>query len=435
MTLRRTTVAFLAFLLGAWPLLAGAQEATPAANSAAPLDLAAMALAQEDVPAEYFDDYSEWWVPAEAFADLVLGGAAGPPGLERVYQSFFAAPETGGVLHTYLYEFVSPQEAEAGFAVVDEALRPPLPEGTVVGPTHAAGPQLGDGNSALTVVTYDTWAAGGPRADVVAASFRRDRLVAGVAVERYADPPGAGTPAAAAATPVGPEPAQAQLATDLATTLDARIATVLAGEVPAGIDPALADLVLPLDQLVGDQREVFGGYKVGVDLLRCGVCGEENALLPLADEARGGFSRTVFVGLPADGEAQPPFVSVAVTTFASPEAAQAVLAAIRDAPNDRPTPGPIPRGARTLVDDPAVPGADAALAFQAALDAETPDAPIDSAGVDFVVGDRLATVDVQGGLSAEDALAAAVDLASQQAACLAGKASCGSLTPPPTLLP
>lgn len=435
MTPRWAKLVFIAILLGAWPLLAGAEGATPAASSTAPLDLAAMALAQEDVPEGFFDDYSEWWVPADAFAELVLGGAATPPGLERVYQSFHAAPETGDVLHAYLYEFASPQEAEAGFAVVDEALRPPLPEGTVVGPTHAPGPDLGDGDSTLTVVTYDTWAAGGPRADVVAASFRRGRLVAGVAVERYTDPPGAGTPAAAAATPVGPDPAPTQLATELATTLDARIATVLAGGIPAGVDPALADLVLPLDQLVGEQREVFGGYKAGVDLLRCGVCGEENALLPLADEALGGFSRTVFVGLPMDGEAQPPFVSVAVTTFASPEAAQAVLAAIRGAPNDRPTPGPIPRGVRTLVDDPAIPGADAALAFQAALDAEDPDAPVDSAGVDFVVGNWLATVDVQGGLTAEDALTAAVDLASQQAACLAAGGSCESLTPPQTLLP
>lgn len=432
---RRVNLALLTFLLGVWPLLAGAQGATPATGDAASLDLAAMALAQEDVPEGFFEDYSEWWVPAEAFAELVLGGAAVPPGLERVYQSFYAAPESGDVLHTYLYEFASPEDAEAGAAVVEEALRPPLPEGTVVGPTRAPGPELGDGDGTLTAVTYDTRAAGGPRADVVAASFRRGSLVAGVAVERYTDPPGEGTPAAAAATPVAPDPKQAQLATELATTLDARVAAVLAGRVPAGVDPTLADLVLPLDQLVGDQREVFGGYKAGIDLLRCGICGEENALLAFADEALVGLSRTVFVGEPVDGEAQPPFVSVAVTTLASPEAAQAVLAAIREAPNDRPTPGPVPRGVRTLVEDPEVPGADAALAFQAAMDAETPDAPIDSAGVDFVVGNVLATVDVQGGLSAEDALAAVVDLASQQAACLTAGGSCGSLTPPPTLLP
>jgi hypothetical protein len=75
-----------------------------------------------------------------------------------------------------------------------------------------------------------------------------------------------------------------------------------------------------------------------------------------------------------------------------------------------------------------------ALAFQATLDAEDPSAPVDSAGVDFVARNRLVTVDVQGGLSAEDALAAAVDLASQQATCLAAGDTCGSVTQPPSLL-
>ena len=430
---RRATLAFLALLLGVWPLLAGAQDATPTASSRAPLDLAAMALAPDEVPAGYFDDYTEWWVPAGPFSDLVLGGAAVPPGLVRVYQSFYFDPDGGAAIHTYLYEFASPEEATAGSEIVDAALRPPLPEGTVVGPTHAPGPDLGDAPGVLTVVTYDTWAAGGPRADVVAATFRRDRLVAGVAVERYTDPPPAGTPAADIATPIALDPAQEQLATMLATTLDERITTVLAGEAPAGVDPALAELVLPLDQLADVPTPVFGGYKAGIDLLRCGICGEENALLPFADDARGGFSRGIVLGGVVDGEPQPPFVSIAVSTFTAPEAALEVLEAIRQAPNDRPTSAPFPRGKKTLADDPAIPEATAALAFHAAFDEEDPNAPVDSAGVDFVVGDRLVTIDVQGGLSAEDALAAAIDLATQQAACLAAGGPCASVMVPPSL--
>jgi hypothetical protein len=43
------------------------------------------------------------------------------------------------------------------------------------------------------------------------------------------------------------------------------------------------------------------------------------------------------------------------------------------------------------------------------------------------------TVDVQGGLSTEDAMAAAVDLATQQAACLAAGEPCSTITLPPTL--
>jgi hypothetical protein len=420
-------------LLGEWPLLAMAQDATPGMSSGAPLDLAAMALAADDVPAGYFDDYSEWWVPAAAFSELVLGGAAVPPGLEQVYQSFYAEPNGAGAIHNYLYEFASPEEATAGSEIVDAALRPPLPEGTVVGPTHAPGPDLGDDPSVLTVVSYDTWAAGGPRADVVAATFRRDRLVAGVAVERYTDPPPAGTPVSAVATPVGPDPAQEQLATRLATTLDERITSVMAGQAPAGVDPALADVVLPLDQLADVPTPVFSGYKAGIDFLRCGICSEENSLLPFADDARGGFNRGIVLGPLVDGEPTPPFVSVAVSEYTSPEAALAVLEAIQQVPNDRPTAIPSPRGTKTLVDDPAIPEATAALAFHASLDEEDPNAPIDSAGVDFVVGNRLATVDVQGGLSAEAAMTAAIDLATQQAACLAAGGPCSSVMVPPAL--
>jgi hypothetical protein len=73
------------------------------------------------------------------------------------------------------------------------------------------------------------------------------------------------------------------------------------------------------------------------------------------------------------------------------------------------------------------------VAYQGSLDEEDPDAPVDSAGVNFVAGTRLVTVDVQGGLSAEDAMAAAVDLATQQAACLAAGEPCSTVTPPPSL--
>ncbi len=81
-----------------------------------------------------------------------------------------------------------------------------------------------------------------------------------------------------------------------------------------------------------------------------------------------------------------------------------------------------------------IPETTAALAFHATLDEEDPAAPVDSAGVDFVAGNRLVTVDVQGGLLAQDALAAAVDLARQQAECLAAGETCESLAPPPSLL-
>ena len=229
---------------------------------------------------------------------------------------------------------------------------------------------------------------------MVAASFRHDALIAGISIERYTDPPADRTPVAGGATPSSVDPDQERLAAELAGTLDARIAEVLAGHEPAGVDYALADALLPVEHLVDATTPAFGGYKSGIDILRCGSCGEENALVPFAAAALGGVARGVVVGPLVNGEPQPPMIFVTMTAFASAADALAVLEAIRQAPNDRPTAIPVPRGAKTLVDDPTIPGADAALAFNAVLDAEDPNAPADSAGVDFVVGDRLVTIDV-----------------------------------------
>ncbi|MBA3377791.1 MAG: hypothetical protein H0T93_02800 [Chloroflexia bacterium] len=391
-----------------------------------------MALAPEDVPPGFFDDYSEWLVSPAAFSELVLGGASVPAGLDEVYQSFsFSNDEEVGI-HTYLFAYTTPQAAVEGYGIVDATvLRPPLPEGTVVGPAVEPGRALGDETSTTTRVTYDTQAEGGPLVDVVAVTFRRDRLIAGVAIERYTDPAADGTPQAVAADATQLD---ADLATRLASTLDDRVTTVMRGGIPVGVDPVRSAMVLPLDQLAPSDTPVIGGYKSGIDLLRCGICGEENSLLPFADAALGGFSRTVFVGPLNDGEPTPPFISVAVTAFTSPAVALEVLEAIRQAPNDRPTPGPVPRGERTLVADPVIPGAAATLGFEAVLDAEDPDASADSAGVTLVMDAWLVSIDVQGGLSGEAALAVAVDLATQQVDCLTAGDVCENLTVPDELL-
>ena len=148
---------------------------------------------------------------------------------------------------------------------------------------------------------------------------------------------------------------------------------------------------------------------------------------------RGAFNRGVVLGPLVDGEPTPPFVSVAILEFSSPEVALEVLEAIRKAPNDLPTSIPVPRGRRALAADPDISEAAATLAFAGAFNEEDPTAAVDSAGVDFVTSNRLVTVDVLGGLSAADAMAAAVDLATQQAACLASDDPCSSVKLPPAL--
>ncbi len=434
--MRRTSVLLLSalVLLGSVVIgrSAGAQEASPVSSPGAWLDLAAMALTPDDVSAGFFDDYSEWLVSPAAFSELVLGGEPVPSGLEQVYQSFSFNDAEQVAIHTYLFTYTTPQAAVDGIGIVDATvLRPPLPEGTVVGPTTVSGPVLGDEASTVTHVTYDTRAEGGPLVNVIASTFRRDRLIAGVAIERYTDLPAGATPDAVASDATQLD---ADLAARLAVTLDDRVTTVMSGGTPAGVEPALAAMVLPVDQLAPIDTPVIGGYKSGIDLLRCGICGEENTLLPFADAALGGVSRTVFTGPVVDGEPTPPFISVTVMAFSDPEVALEVLEAMRQAPNDRPTPGPTPRGERSLVTDPVIPGATATLGFEAVMDAKDPDASADSAGVTFVMDTRLVSIDVQGGLSGEAALAVAVDLGVQQGECLTAGGSCDDLTVPDGLL-
>jgi hypothetical protein len=109
----------------------------------------------------------------------------------------------------------------------------------------------------------------------------------------------------------------------------------------------------------------------------------------------------------------------------------ALLQAVADAPGNLPTPGPYPVGARhNEVAGFTVPGADAALAFTAALDEEDPAAPMDSARVVFVMGPRLVSIDAQGLDSSDAAMSAATDLATQQAACLMADNGCASASMP-----
>lgn len=404
------------------------QDASPVPGQDPDLDLAAMALDSGDVPEGFFDDYSEWLLTPEAFSGFILGGEPVSTALEAVYQSFYFSNDEQVAIHNYLLAYSNSRAASADVDIVDATfLRPPLPDGTVDGPTTSPGQEIGDGTGTMTHVTYDTQAEGGPIVDVTALTFQRDRLVVGVAIERYYEPAGEGTPVVADDEAGEADVARAE---ELAMTLDERISAVTSGGSPEGIDLSLSATMLPIDVLAAPDTPVFTGYKSGVDLLRCGICGEENSLVAYADDALGGFARGLSVGSLEDGEPTPPWILVSVAEFASPEAALNVMDAMRAAPNDRPTAAPVPRGERVLVEDAAIPGVTDVLGFEAVFDTENPDAMVDSASVSFVHGSLLVSVDVLGGLPDGAAMDVAVDLATQQNECLVAGGTCQNLTVP-----
>jgi hypothetical protein len=169
----------------------------------------------------------------------------------------------------------------------------------------------------------------------------------------------------------------------------------------------------------------------GIDLLRCGVCGEENSLLRFGEAALGGVVRAVVAGPLVDGEPQPPFVGVSASAFASPDDALAVLEAMRAAPNDRATAFPVPRGARTPAADPAIPGAAAALAYHGALDGEDP-TPRSTAPGSRVRARRSAGVGRRPGRAVgRRGDGGRGRLAAQQASCLSAEGACTVARPAP----
>jgi hypothetical protein len=399
-----------------------AQDATPAA-APGELDLAAMALIADDLPEGFGRGYGGSYIPGELFGDVynpvVSREALDAAGLIRSYEDYYGSFDAPITIGLFIDEYETAEGAIAGYDAFDVE----QPDETILSSTDLPAPEVGEEPSAMTATT--TLYPDGIIADLVEANFRIGNLNAGIWEERYTFPDDSGTPVATPAADAAPDPEQIQHVEEMTAALAARIEAVLAGETPPGIDPALAAQTLPIHDAPGVALgQSWEGYRDGPVVL-----GLEGSLAPMAADVLGGYGRTVSFGEGADFP--PPYVGVTVSELASPEAAMAVLDAVRAAPGDLPTPGVFPRGAaRDLLADPSIPGADSALAFASALDEENPDAPADSARVVFVAGPKLVSVDVQGVDSVDAALAAATDLATQQAACLMADGPCTAVTAP-----
>jgi hypothetical protein len=425
-------VVFGLFLLLASPVLA--QEATPAASPAGAggeLDLVAMALSTEDLPPGYLRFWGGVLAPGEVYGDVFASHLPreqlAATGHLRSYEDNYGVWNSGEFVHIFIDEYASAEGAAQGFEIFEDESNTP-PDETVLSMEDRPLPGVGEEPSELTVgsVMYED----GTFSQFVGSAFRIGNLNAGVVLEYLTFPDESGTPVATPASAAGPDPEQVQLVEEMSAKLAARMEAVLAGETPSGVDPELAAKVLPIQQSPNAWHGIsWEGYEASETMI-----GFEGAFTRFAPDYRSGFSRMIMMGTGDDFP--PPYVSVGVSEFASPTAANDVLNAIRETPGDLPTPAVSPRGAkRELVDDPTIPGADAALAFRSALDEEDPDAPFDSAGVDFVVGPYLVTVDVQGVDSAETAMAAAKDLAMQQAACLTAEGPCAAASVPALMAP
>jgi hypothetical protein len=409
-----------------------AQETTPAGApltmASGALDLAAMAPVAEELPPGFVRLYGGNYAPGSFYGTIyrtdISPEGLQAAGLQRTYEDSYTSFDAPISIGIFFDEYATPAGAEQGFAIF-EGLSQASPDATVLSSVTLPTPNVGDEPALATAIVarYPDGIIG----ESVNATFRLGNLIIGVWEERYTVRDDSGTPVATPTLGVA-DPQMVQDIADLSATLVARAEAVLAGVVPPGIDPMLERQMLPLQNAPGAaSSQSWEGYRDGRVVL-----GYDGSLSKMADTVLAGYGRTV--ALTPAPDYPPPYLAVTLSDFTSPEAAEAALEAVRATPADLPTPGPFARGtARDLVADPEIPGADAALAFGSALDQENPDTPTDSARVVFVSGSQMAAVDVQGASSAEAALASAVDLAAQQAACLAADAPCRMLNLPVAL--
>ena len=251
-------------------------------------------------------------------------------------------------------------------------------------------PGLGEAPGEVTVGTIRL--LDGPDSTIVDVTFRVDRLLVGVALER---------PAAQ------PAPNKA-LALTLAARLEERVRAVLAGELPAGIDPTLPALTLA--PLAGSGAYVaFEGYLGPGEAL-----GTDAQLTDLLPDYLSGYART-FAG-DDSLSALTTLATVAVFRFETPDQASAAL----DVAAWLPRGAPLPALAWGTVDAPVSEGVDALAALAEPFGGD------DAYRIALVVGDLLAVVTVADRLEAETI---AVELAEQQAACLTDDGACAAALP------
>lgn len=373
-----------------------ASQATPVASPASSpstgatgrLDLAAMVLDADAVPEGYVR-FFEAYVAGERAAEEILGDPTladqlTRTGLQWFYESQYETLDQTSTIRFYVEQYPDDADARAGFDFLeDEAF-------FGAGPDARDEPLTGVGEEPAELTLVSSPASGtNPAVELADATFRVGRLLGGVSIETEGQ---------------APDP---QLVRDLAGRLAQRIQAVLDGQSPAGADLALPTRLLPLDpdgQAVQEgyllARELFPAAAASADVAPGFVAAYERALSPPDAPAASGT-----------------YLFTAVAQFDAPDGA---LTALQEAADMALPFGSEPERADAV----RVASVDAAVAFRSALNS---DSGPDSFWIMLVVNDRMAVVGV---MASPDAEAAALDLAAQQASCLATDAPCAAVNVP-----
>jgi hypothetical protein len=393
---------------------------SPIATSGTRLDLAAMALDGADLPAgfrqRFFDN--EGYTPGERIAAIQFGGTVSEAEIEATgvtwfYSSTFQTDDDTQMIYVYLNEFPDEDAVEAGFAFFEDESRLAYPGDDS---RDEPGPVAGQVPKEITVGTFTDRADPARSERYVDATFRVDRVLAGVVVIAFGEAP-------------APE---STLVESLAATLAERIEMVLAGQAPPDIDLTLPTRMLPLFETWPWPGNSLEGHKSATD-----VFGAGGPLARFGADYQSGYAAFASAGSAPGGMIHdPPYIDVAVARFASPASAMGVLEeaeALLQRHDGRPI-------ARTEQPAPSMTGVEEVRLFSSDRPATGEPGSLHLIGseVAFVQGPWLVVVSVQvdardATTSPEQAEAIALDLAAQQRDCLGSETTCGPVRIPDVL--
>jgi hypothetical protein len=377
--LRQVTGAVLAASILASTLMTGSTQDAPESEVSLRAEMASIALQRSSLPAGYVFT-GETFLSAEQVASgNVTADALTEAGFVSQYLSVYTDPDTGFQISSYVSAWTDAEAATSGFDVIEDEAGA-HPDGSFTDGEAGVGEAPGE----TTTGTYPDPADSGITVSSVDTTFRMDRFLVGTSLQTFD----------------GSAP-DAAVVSELAGAIEARATAAVAGESPEGTDLALAPQALPL-------------FAIGPSL-QTGFLGAQDVeqMYGLQGSALGTLTAawTDAVGL-GDSDSGP-YVSVALTQFATPEDAEAVVGQFADLT-------PATNGTEQ-VEGFALDGATAA-AFtypSAASGGETPD----SFRIAAIKESTLIVIDVQGAPTIEVAETAAIDLAGNQLGCI-GQSSC-----------
>lgn len=352
-------------------------EAAPALDAAVRAELAASTLSEENLPTGYMFA-GETFLNADTLAASGLDAATlTDAGFTTQYVSVYTNPESGLSIRSYVSFWNDAGAAEAGFALVeDESLV--APDATL----QDSEASVGEEPREITTGSYP--GQDGNTVGTIDITFRRDNLIAGVALE----------------TMDGSEP-DANVAGQLATQLDERVQAVQSGESPEHTNPGLPGQVL---SFASEGTVAQAGFLGPVEIET--IYGVQGSVLDSVDAS---WVESTFLG---DSIAGSPSVTIGITTFGTPEDASTTVEQSADLFT--------PLANQEPDDDASVEGAEVVRAYRFSGAASEGEA-LDSYRMIFATDTLVTVVDIQGAASDADAKDTATAIATAQLGCQNGE--------------